>query len=46
MSVNFYPFTHPILVKTKNQILFLANTCKQSEKNIHKEEILKKTPIF
>ena len=31
--VNFYPLTHQILVKTKNQILlFLANTCKQPEK--------------
>ena len=44
--VNFYPLTHPILVKTKNQILFffLANTCKQPEKNICKEVNLKKPP--
>ena len=31
--INFYPLTHPILAKTKNQILlFLANICKQPEK--------------
>ena len=30
-SVNFYPLTHPILAKTKNQILlfFPVNTCKK-----------------
>ena len=44
----FYPLTHPILAKTKKIRFnsFLANTSKQPEKNIPKEEILKKTPIF
>ena len=34
IMVNFYPLTHRILEKTKNQILlfFSMNTCKQPEK--------------
>ena len=43
--VNFYALTHPILAKTKNQILlFFANSCKQPQKNMRREEILKKPP--
>ena len=41
--VNFYPVTHRILTKTKNQILlFLANICKQSEKIFAKKKLNKK----
>ena len=38
MIVNFLPFNP--------SFFFLANTYKQPEKNICKEEIFKKTPIF
>ena len=43
--INFYPLTHWILAKIKNQILlFGAKTSKQPEKISTKKKFCKKTP--
>ena len=43
---NFYPLIHPILIKTKNQILlYFSEYCKQPEK-ISTEKFSRKSQYF
>ena len=47
VSVNFYPLTHPILAKTKNQILlFLTNISRRPEKISAKKKFWRKPQYF